>query len=292
MGNYRGAVVAVASLTLVGGCSLLPQGDDGSEEPETVTVTSSSSSTSTQETHTETATATETAEESETSSPSDTSTSPEPAQSSAANGTLPKNAPSYADGFVRAWGIGDRQDASRYATTTAVSSLFGVDARGGSNWSRDGEVDQGGRTQVRYTNDDDLVLYVLVDRSTATSGDGHAVVGASLEYESSSAGEDDDSDGVADTTVPETSTGTYCDALVRAWGSGKRATADRYATSTAMRQLFDDHGTGGSGWSRTSVSRYNAVYTNTDGTTLTLYFNSVSVANGWGDGVYYAEFTS
>lgn len=289
MGNYRGAVVVVASLTLVSGCSLLSQGESQGEEPETVTVTSSSSSTATEETHTETATATET----ETSSPSDTTTnSPGPTRSSATTAALPTNALSYADGFVRAWGIGDRQDASRYATATAVSSLFGVDARGGSNWSRDGEVDQGGRTQVRYTNDDDLVLYVLVDRATAGSGDRHGVVGASLEYESSSAGEDDDSDGVSDTSVPETSTGAYCDALVRAWGSGKRGTADRYATSTAMRQLFDDHGTGGSGWSQTSVSRYNAVYTNTDGTKLTLYFNSVSVANGWGDGVYYAEFTS
>lgn len=287
----RGTAAAVASLTLVAGCSALPGGDDGSDEPDTVTVTSSSSSTSSSETHTETATATETAEESETSAASEDS-SPDDSQSSGSTGALPTSAPSYADGFVRAWGIGDREDASRYATSTAVSSLFDVDDRGGSTWSRDSEVDQGTRTQVRYTSDDDLVLYVLVDRSTAGSGDDHAVVGASLEYESESAGEDDDSDGVADTVVPETSTGDYCDALVRAWGSGKRGTADRYATATAIGQLFDDHGTGGSGWSQSSVSRYNAVYTNTDGNTLTLYFNSVSVANGWGDGVYYAEFTS
>lgn len=300
MGNFKGAVAVVASLTLVSGCSLLSQGDDDADDPETVTVTSGEDadadsdedrdedSDSEQETHTETAT--ETAEETEPDSETETSSdSPDPSSST---GNLPTSASSYADGFVRAWGIGDRQDASRYATSTAVSSLFGADARGGSNWSRDTSVDQGSRTQVRYTNDDDLVLYVLVDRSTASSGNEHAVVGASLEYESSSAGEDDDSEGFADTTVPETSTGDYCDALVRAWGSGKRGTADRYADSTAMRQLFDEHGTGGSGWSQTSVSRYNAVYTNTDGTKLTLYFNSVSVSNGWGDGVYYAEFTS
>ncbi len=293
MGSYRGAVVVVASLTLVSGCSLLSQGDNDADEPETVTVTgdaeSETDSESDQETHTETAT--ETAEETEPASETTSSSSPE-STTSATSGTLPTNALSYADGFVRAWGIGDRDDASRYATSTTVNGLFGVDARGGSNWSRDGEVDQGGRTQVRYTNGDDLVLYVLVDRSAASSGQSSAVVGASLEYESSDAGEDDDSDGVADSTVPETSTGTYCDALVRAWGSGKRGTADRYATPTAMRQLFDEHGTGGGGWSQTSVSRYNAVYTNTDGTKLTLYFNSVSVSNGWGDGVYYAEFTS
>lgn len=288
-------MVVIASLTLASGCSLLSEGDGDADEPETVTVTSGSESEDDsdegQETHTETAT--ETADETETAEEtSDSSSSPDTSTSSTASGSLPTSTLAYADGFVRAWGIGDRDDASRYATSTTVSSLFSADARGGSNWSRDGKVEQGNRTQVRYTNGDDLVLYVLVDRSAASSGQTGAVVGASVEYESPSAGEEEDSDGVADTTVPETSTGTYCDALVRAWGSGQRGTADRYATPTAMRQLFDEYGTGGSGWSQSSVSRYNAVYTNTDGTKLTLYFNSVSVGNGWGDGVYYAEFTS
>lgn len=291
MGSIRGSVVIVASLALVGGCSLGSQEADS--DPETVTVTSSSSSTSTQETHTETATATETSTASSSTSrstPGLATTSP------AAGGNLPTTPLDYADGFVRAWGIGDRQEASRHATATTVSSLFAMDARGGSNWSRDGEVDQGGRTQVRYTDGTGFVLYVLVDRATARAGDGDAVVGASLEYEvtGSEDGYDpgEESAGISDITVPETTIATYCDALVRAWGAGKETTADRYATPTAMDGLFADHGVaGGSGWSRTSSDSYSATYTNTDGSTLTLYANSISVANGWGDGVYYAEFS-
>lgn len=293
MGSTRGSVVVIASLALTGGCGLGDGGGDaGSEpEPETVTVTDSTSSTgstsstSTQETHTETATATETVGAS--STPTST---PDPATSSASSdGDLPTEPLEYADAFVRAWGLGDRDDASRFATSTTVSGLFAMDPRGGSSWSRDGEVDQGGRTQVRYTGDDDMVLYVLVDRATARAGAGDAVVGASLEYEYDPG---EESAGISDTTVPETTVATYCDALVRAWGAGEEGTAEKYATRTAMDGLFGDHtSAGGSGWSRSSSDGWSATYTNTDGSTLTLFVNSISVESGLGDGVYYAEFS-
>ena len=283
MGSIRGSVVAVASLALVGGCGLGDDGGDTGSDPETVTVTDSTSSTPTQETHTETATETATASSTQ---PPD----PEPdATSRASDDGLPTETLEYADAFVRAWGLGDRDDASRFATPTTVSSLFAMDPRGGSSWARDGEVDQGERTQVRYTGDDDMVLYVLVDRAAAQSGAGDAVVGASLEYEYDPG---EESAGISDTTVPETSVATYCDALVRAWGAGEEGTAEKYATRTAMDGLFGDHGTaGGSGWSRTSSDDWSATYTNTDGSTLTLFVNSVSVESGLGDGVYYAEFS-
>lgn len=278
-------MVVVAGLTLVGGCGL----GSTSSESETVTVTSSSSSSPSQETRTETATETATAASSSTTG-SDPTSAP-------AGDALPTDVEGYADAFVRAWGIGDREDASRYATAAAVRDLFGMDTRGGSGWARKESIEQGTRTQVRYTdaNDENSTVYVLVDRSSAQAGEEDAVVGASYEYELD--GTDDgydpgeESAGVSDITVPETSVGDYCDTLVRAWGAGKRTTADKYATSTAMTELFDDHGTGGSGWSRSSTDSYSATYTNTDGSTLTLYINSISVSNGWGDGVFAATFS-
>lgn len=283
-------MVVVASLTVVVGCSR-GSTDEGSRA-ETVTVTSSSSSSATQETRTETAT--ETAPASETAPSSST---PDTASSSdTAAGDLPTDVAEYADSFVRAWGIGDRDDASRYATSTAISDLFAMDSRGGSGWTRQDSTEQGTRTQVKYTDDNDSAstLYVLVDRDAATSGSPDAVVGASLEYE---LGEDysydpgEESAGISDITVPETTTADYCDALVRAWGAGNRTTADQYATQTAMDGLFGDQDVaGGSGWSRTSSTSYSATYTNTDGSTLTLSVNSISVDEGRGDGVFYAEF--
>lgn len=289
--NIRGPVVVVASLTLVSGCGLsLPGGDDKSSAEETVTVTSSSSSEPTEETSTATATATATADvpDAPTSDPSSTSSS------SDGGSDLPTDVRSYADDFVRAWGVGDRQEALKYATATTVSSLFAFHPKGGTSWSRQGEVDHGLRTHVRYTDGDGGVLTVFVDREEVTEGGPNGVVGTRLK-EGGSSDDADDSGDSADSgsgLVPETSTSDYCDALVRAWGAGRRSTAEKYASATAMSQLFDDHGTGGSGWSQTSVTRHYALYTNTDGTKLTLYFNSTSVAKGAGDGVYYAEFTS
>lgn len=286
MGNIRGSVVVIASLVLVSACSLGSEDDAGSE---TVTVTSSSSPSSaspssTQETRTETATATATA-----SSSSATDPGSSPSEDGAVDG-LPSDVGDYADGFVRAWGIGDREDASRYATDSTVSTLFALEPRGGSSWTRTEEDQQGGRTQVSYTDDEGMTLYVLVDTDTAGSGDADAVVAATLEHTDSEA--ESEGDGDAGASVSETTTGAYCDAFVRAWGAGERGTADDYAMSSVMTELFDHHGTGGSGWSQTSVTGGTAVYTDTDGTKLTLYVDTVSVENGWGDGIYHAELTS
>ncbi len=274
-------MVVVASLTLVGGCSA---GSTTPVAPETVTVTDSAiSDTSTSTSSTARATATETATATQTAT--------------ATSAGLPTGIDEYADAFVRAWGIGDRPDASRYATVDAVRDLFGQDARGGSSWTRQDSTDQGTRTQVSYTDDSGMTLYVLVDRAIASAGDDDAVVGANLEWADTEISDDytydpgEEASGLSDITVSETTTGDYCDALVRAWGAGQRSTADRYATPTAMTGLFDDYGTGGSGWSRISAGTHSASYTHTDGTTLTLYVNHVAVEAGRGDAAYYAEFS-
>lgn len=284
--RIRGSVVVVASLALVGGCST---GSDQADVPATVTVTDTAEADpSTSSSSSSGSSPTPTAADGETT---------ETATATPTSGGLPTDVGEYADAFVRAWGIGDRPDASRYATVSTVGELFGMDARGGSGWSRQDSTDQGGRMQVRYTDDEGMTLYVLVDRATAAAGDEDAVVGANLEWEDTGSWEDDTYDpgeeasGLSDITVSETTTGDYCDALVRAWGAGQRSTADRYATPTAMTGLFDDYGTGGSGWSRISAGTHSASYTHTDGTTLTLYVNHVAVEAGRGDAAYYAEFS-
>lgn len=213
--------------------------------------------------------------------------------SSPAQPGLPTGVNEYADAFVRSWGIGDRPDASRYATVDAVRDLFGMDSRGGSSWARQDSTEQGARTMVKYSDDSGMALYVLVDRATAGSGSEDAVVGASLEYEGGDYVYDpgEEASGLSDITVAETTTGTYCDALVRAWGAGRRTTGDKYATDTAMTSLFDGYGTGGSGWTRVSAGTHSAVYSNTDGSTVTLYVNHVAVEAGRGDAVFDAEFS-
>ncbi len=277
-------MVVVASMTLVAGCSLGSQDEDGGSE--TVTVTSSSSSTPTQETHTETATGSPTSPPSASATPD----GDDDGEDDDSGDGLPSDPGSYADGFVRAWGIGDREDASRYATASSVSTLFAIDTHGGSSWTRTSTARQGDRSQVSYSDGEGFVLHVLVDRETAAAGEGDAVVSASLEYEGADASEDWEADD-SGTSVAETTAGTYCDALVRAWGSGDRGTADDYATAGVMTQLFDDYGTGGSGWSQTSVSPSEAVYTNSDGTTLTLSFDSNAVEQGSGDAIHSAEIS-
>src|SRR5699024_2210468 len=113
----RGSAALAAMLALgMSGCS----SDAGaSEDGGTVTVMetssppeSSSSSTSSEE-----------SEEPESSSTSSTSeTSRETSDEGSSVSGLPGDPGDYADAFVRAWGIGDRPDATRYATPEAVRS--------------------------------------------------------------------------------------------------------------------------------------------------------------------------
>ncbi|WP_427383618.1 hypothetical protein [Janibacter sp. G56] len=277
-----GAIVAVASMAGLGACSAEPSSDASA----TVTATSSSSR---PEKVTKTTTVTATASTTRTTSPAPTTTP----RTTPTMGPLPTDIGSYADAFVRAWGIGDQPSASRYATVTTVSSLFAMDPRGGSTWKRGSQVEQDGRMQVRYTDGAGTALYVLIDRGLTATGSEDAIVAANLEYEGDSTGYDagEEAAGVSDIAVAETTVAAYCDALVRAWGAGQRSTADKYATQTAMTQLFDGYGTEGGSWSRSSSDAYSATYTDASGTTLTLWVEPQAVVAGRGDGAYIADFS-
>lgn len=279
MGSIRGSVVVVASLALVAGCSLGGE----SEGPTTVTVTSS-----TPPTHTETTTETPTAPASAASS---SSTRVPTTTSSAASAALPTGVGPYADGFVRAWGIGDRDAASTYASATAVSSLFAYDGRGGSSWTRGTSVEQGNRTQVKYTDGTGQALYVLVDTAAAQQGSQGAVVGANAEWEI------DDSvpmpgDWDIDTPasgLPSTVT-EYADAFIRAWGVDA-VSMDDYASDDVVATLYIDYGSGGSNWSRSSSTATTVTYSNTDGSMLVLTLDPTTVSAGEGEGITGATFS-
>lgn len=66
--------------------------------------------------------------------------------------SLPTNAAAYADGLVRAWGIGDRGAASNYATAAVVQSLFSFADPGGPHWKRLRREGAAGTIYVTYTN--------------------------------------------------------------------------------------------------------------------------------------------
>lgn len=235
--------------------------------------------------------------------PAAVETSPDPVPQQPAAPSLPTGVGAYADGFVRAWGIGDRPTAASFATADTVQSLFQYDPRGGSTWARQTTVEQGGRSQVRYTDGNGASLYVLLDTTGARAGTQQAIVGASVEW--------DDYDDVysgdwgadpvvpaepAEPAVPATATGlpttagAYADELVRAWGAGDAIAADLYASDSALITLFGEGGVGGPTWKRTSTTSSAVGYTNADGVGLLLYLDPTIVSSGYGDGVVSAMF--
>lgn len=209
-------------------------------------------------------------------------------------GSLTTDTGEYADAFVRAWGIGDRQDASRYASPTALDALFTYDGRGGSTWKRDSAISQGPSTEVRYKDGNGQSLYVVVDNATVGRGAGQAVVGANVEYDGAPAEPEPETDTYVGedpsvTGLPTTSA-DYADSLVRAWGVGDRAAAQPYASDLVVSTLFDGYGTGGADWKQTSASPSVVSYRNSNGDTLDLHLDTKVVSAGRGNAVTYAEF--
>lgn len=272
MGTQITGVAVVAAIGLLGGCSLVGE-DAGSTTSSTRTAAPSS--------------------------PTGSSTTGSAAETTVVT-ALPTDVDGYADGFVRAWGIGDRPEAERFGTDDAVTAVFDHAGRGGDGWSRDATTVQGSRTQVRFT-DDDLVLYVLVDTDRAAAGEEDAVVGASIEFDGQAEPEPqtetvtETATATSSSTATATaaglprSTGEYADRFVRAWGTGDRAKGDPYATESILRELFDVYGPGGGGWSRTSTAARQVDYTDTDGVVLRLHINHEAVAEGRQDAIYMVE---
>lgn len=106
----------------------------------------------------------------------DVPTLPEKASSS-----LPTSVGPYVDGFVQAWGVGDSQAASRYATEAAVASLFQSARRGGNTWAYESSTALGSRTQVLYADGSGRSLHVLVDNAMVARGAGQAVMDIHVE---------------------------------------------------------------------------------------------------------------
>ena len=275
----RASVLLATSSLVLAGCSA----PDRSASP-----TPPSTSTSTV---TVTPTVTAVSTTSSSSSPATVTTTA--TVSAPASNDRPTGVNEYADAFVQAWGLGDRTEASDYATALTVTNLFAIDGRGGSSWVRKESTQQGSRTQVRYTDGMGTTLYVLVDQATAASGATDAIVGANLEWEDSSSDwtfdDGNTSDSSAVTGLPST-VDSSADAFVRAWGVDDR-TMDNSATDSVVTTLYADYGSGGSRWSRSSSTASSATYTNTDGSVLVLDVDATTVSAGRGDGITGADIS-
>lgn len=299
MKQFRGTLSVVATCAFMAGCSSGPSGGEANP-PDTVTVTYSSSTSNAPTTKTVTPSSTS----SRSSSSSTTQVSPSPGQSVPSSTTgapsttavpakdddqeLPTGTTSYADGFVRAWGAGDRAKAGRYATAGTVASLFGKESLGGTSWQRQGSSNQGARTRVRYVDSSGRTLDVLVNESAAASGSSHGVVGATLgsAQPSPTTSTTDSPDAVG---LPRSVT-DYADAMIRAWGKDDPISWD-FTTEAVMTKLYAEWGAGGPGWSRSASTASSVTYTNKDGSTLVLSVNADRVAKGLTGAITSAAFT-
>lgn len=289
----RGSLV-VAVCVAATACS--PGGSEPTDTgPDTVTVTFSSSTSNAPSTTTITPSGGSTQSDTPPASPSPgqpapTSTRGAPDTTAAPatddDRSLPRGTRAYADGFVRAWGAGDRDKAGRYATSATVSDLFGVSALGGTSWQRRSSTVEGARTRVRYTNSSGRSLAVLVDEAAASSGREHAVVGADLGPAPTSTPTETPTDAVG---LPRSVT-DYADAMIRAWGKDDPSAWD-YSTDEVMRTLYDDWGTGGPRWARVSSTASTVTYRNKGGGTLVLTLDGGRVADGLTDAITGAAFS-
>lgn len=94
--------------------------------------------------------------------------------SSAVTG-LPSTVNTYADAFVRAWGVDDPSMDS-YATDSVVTTLYADYGSGGSRWSRSSST----ASSATYTNTDGSVLVLDVDATTVSAGRGDGITGADI----------------------------------------------------------------------------------------------------------------
>ncbi|WP_157075563.1 hypothetical protein [Janibacter anophelis] len=297
----RGSICLAAASAVVAGCSAQP--DDGaSPGPETVTVTYSSSTSNAPTTQTVTSSPSSTSGRRTTSSsaggsPSGSSASPSASPSSSPSASpssssgpssddptndapgaqLPSSAGEYADAFVRAWGKGDRTDASTYGTGAAVSALFGQAGNGGGGWQRTGTTEYAGSTQVTYS-DGSRTLTLVVDHTALGAGDEHAVTSAVLSSGEPTTAPTDAGDGLPQTVS------AYADAFVRAWGKSDSGAWD-YANDQVRSILGSGAGPNPGAWSRSSTDGSSVSYRNRDGSLLVLQLDGDRVADGSRDAI-------
>lgn len=160
---------------------------------------------------------------------------PSPATASSlagcASATYPSAPKAYAARFTAAWSQGNRPSAACYAAAQVTTFAFSEDARTGA-WSHVREVHIPGTdfTSEYYRNATGGQLSITVRMPSA--GRSRAIIGLEL----------------AQSTGRVTA---YTDKLVRAWSTGDKNAALRYATPEVVIRLWAiSAGPGGSCWDR------------------------------------------
>lgn len=221
MRKPKRAALAAAPLSLallLAACS----GDDDSAD-DTTTTTTTEATTASPETTAPPPTSETTAP------PADETTAP-PETSSEAGSPLPESGAAAASELVRAWGAGDRARAAELATPEVVDQLFGHAEVGGDDWER------------LWCDSTAVELYCTFTSASRRE---------SLTTQEGSGGIATVTFGTATADVsPELAEGA--DALIRAWGSGDRDAAGRFASETDVQTLFGYVDPGGATWERVS----------------------------------------
>jgi catechol 2,3-dioxygenase-like lactoylglutathione lyase family enzyme len=142
--------VGLALLVPVTGCSS-DDGDDGASASTTTTSRTTTSSTTTS-----------------------TTATTEPA-------AFPREAADYTARLVRAWGVGNRTEAARFAAPSAVEALFGFADPGGPRWDLQGCEGAGGTTYCSYRDPERHTVVLLgIPVANGNTIDGPQEVGSAL----------------------------------------------------------------------------------------------------------------
>ena len=146
--GVRTVAIGLVLLVAVAGCS---SDDDDEDRPSTTTSTSSTSSTTTTSTTSTTA-------------PPSTTTTTE---------AFPSDPQEYTAELVRAWGVGDRAAAERFAAAPVVAELFGFADPGGPRWDSQGCEGAAGTAYCTYRDPQRaMVLHLGIPMANGNTIDG------------------------------------------------------------------------------------------------------------------------
>jgi catechol 2,3-dioxygenase-like lactoylglutathione lyase family enzyme len=82
---------------------------------------------------------------------------------------------------VRAWGVGNRTEAARFAAPSAVEALFGFADPGGPRWDLQGCEGAGGTTHCSYRDPErHMVVLLGIPVANGNTIDGPQEVGSAL----------------------------------------------------------------------------------------------------------------
>jgi catechol 2,3-dioxygenase-like lactoylglutathione lyase family enzyme len=94
---------------------------------------------------------------------------------------FPNGAADYTAELVRAWGVGDRTEAARFAVPSAVDTLFGFADPGGPRWDLESCEGAGGTTYCAYRDPErDMVVLLGIPVANGNTIDGPQEVGTAI----------------------------------------------------------------------------------------------------------------